>query len=342
MAKICYNIHTSELKMSLPEQKTGVARFYILGETAENMQNKAKKHTLKISLLTPAILLGFLTFLPFTTGALAASMSPDGIIALVNSSRKEAGLNPVVENSLLNEAAAAKAKDMLKNDYFAHTSPEGRSPWYWFKKAGYSYKYAGENLAINYTSAKEQHTAWMKSTTHRANILNAKYQEIGIAVVEGKIEGESALVTVELFGTKMIAAADKTSPVALPREETLVIPSEVKGSEGENLAIPVPPSPQPLNNFISAEKTNPFLIRDMLVERNMIVGVTFFLILSIMSAPLVLLFRTASLLREAFAGNKDESREDKADESLISVALYLAINEFLKSKNMRIHDIRGQ
>ena len=96
-------------------------------------------------------------------------------------------------------AAEAKAEDMLKNDYFAHTSPEGRTPWHWLKKAGYSYKYAGENLATNYTDAKDQEKAWMKSKTHRENILNKNYREAGIAIVDGKIDGQSSLVTVVFF-----------------------------------------------------------------------------------------------------------------------------------------------
>lgn len=102
----------------------------------------------------------------------ASGISRSEVISLVNKSRAKEGLSMLKENSQLSEAAKAKADDMIKNDYFAHTSPSGKDPWYWLKKIGYKYKLAGENLAINYDSAKEQHEAWMKSPSHKKNIMN--------------------------------------------------------------------------------------------------------------------------------------------------------------------------
>lgn len=125
------------------------------------------------------------------------------VIDLVNQSRLEAGLSILTENQRLTQAAQDKANDMIANDYFAHTSPQGVTPWFWLKKEGYMPKSAGENLAINFTTAKSQHAGWMASITHRENILSPKYQEIGVAVVEGSINGEKTIVTVQLFGTSM-------------------------------------------------------------------------------------------------------------------------------------------
>ena len=96
---------------------------------------------------------------------------------------------------------------MIKNDYFAHTSPAGINPWFWYEKDGYDYKYAGENLAINFLKAEDQHKAWMASPTHRKNILNDKYQEIGVAVDAGKINGQMAIIAVQEFGARDGAAA---------------------------------------------------------------------------------------------------------------------------------------
>src|SRR5665647_2242235 len=129
--------------------------------------------------------------------AFAGGISSGEVITLANESRAIAGLSILTENKDLSLAATEKANDMINNDYFAHTSPTGVDPWHWFKNAGYNYKYAGENLAVNYTNAKDQDTAWMNSTTHRANILNPQYQDIGVAVVAGKIGGKETLVTVE-------------------------------------------------------------------------------------------------------------------------------------------------
>lgn len=89
---------------------------------------------------------------------------------------------------------------MLRNNYFSHTSPIGLDPWHWFEKNNYTYKYAGENLAINYTSAEEEHQAWMESPTHKKNILSPNFSEIGIATATGNINGKKSLITVQEFG----------------------------------------------------------------------------------------------------------------------------------------------
>lgn len=153
--------------------------------------------------------------------AFASEITSQNIIELVNKSRIKEGLKALVENGKLSSAARDKADDMLKKDYFSHTSPSGVTPWYWLKKNEYNYKYAGENLAINFESAEKQHEAWMKSQTHRDNILNANYQEIGIAVFEGKVNGSKALITVEFFGTvfKGMVSAEKNEnpPIAVEK-----------------------------------------------------------------------------------------------------------------------------
>ncbi len=161
----------------------------------------------------------------------ASSVTSGALLRLANESRKQAGLQELKQSDQLKQAAEAKAKDMFKNDYFAHTSPKGLTPWHWIKQAGYQYSFAGENLAINYESAESQHKAWMKSTTHRANILSDKYQEVGVAVVAGKIDGKEALVTVQVFASpKVIPVATKPKEY-LPTTEALV--ADVKGVEAE-------------------------------------------------------------------------------------------------------------
>lgn len=172
-------------------------------------------------------IVGIASSFTFVLTAVASGLNPTDIIALANASRTKAGLATLSENATLATAAKNKANDMIKNDYFAHTSPKGVEPWYWIKDAGYQYKAAGENLAINYTDATEQHEAWMKSETHRANILNARYQEIGVAVVHGKIAGKESTVTVEYFGSPLVAAADTLAPTPAP-----VVPAPaIKGVE---------------------------------------------------------------------------------------------------------------
>lgn len=190
--------------------------------------NKNKRHP--VATFIALGIIGVLSSCTFVLTALASGIVPSEVIALANSARTKASLAPFSANAQLTEAAQSKANDMIKNDYFAHTSPSGVEPWHWIKQAGYQYKAAGENLAINYTDTREQHEAWMKSETHRANILSTRYQEIGVAVVKGKIDGKESIVTVEMFGTPLVAVADQLTPAP-----PVIVPApvEIKGVEME-------------------------------------------------------------------------------------------------------------
>lgn len=131
----------------------------------------------------------------------ASEINPENVIRLVNEARVQAGLKELEESEKLGEVATAKVNDMVKNKYFAHTSPKGLTPWHWFELAGYDYKYAGENLAINFTTAEAEQVAWMNSPTHKKNILNENYQEIGVAVATGEVNGTMGIIAVQEFGT---------------------------------------------------------------------------------------------------------------------------------------------
>lgn len=137
--------------------------------------------------------------------SLFAEVSAQRILELTNDLRRQYGLPPLKENPLLKEAAQKKALDMIQNKYFAHYSPAGISPWYFIEKSGYNYHYAGENLAMNFLDSEEVVRAWINSPTHRDNLLNQKYEEIGIAVVSGDITGDniSKIVVVQMFGSQM-------------------------------------------------------------------------------------------------------------------------------------------
>lgn len=132
----------------------------------------------------------------------ASQISPAEVIKLSNDKRLEAGLSPLSENPLLVEAARQKGLDMLEKDYWAHVSPDGVEPWYFFQSVGYDYRYAGENLARDFSSPGSAVEAWMASPTHRDNLLSDKYNEIGVAVVEGDLNGVETTLVVQLFGTQ--------------------------------------------------------------------------------------------------------------------------------------------
>lgn len=89
---------------------------------------------------------------------------------------------------------------MALKGYFAHTSPEGKAPWYWFKQVGYKYEYAGENLAVDFTDSQDVDKAWMNSPTHRANILKNSYTEMGTGIATGTYEGSPTIFVAQEFG----------------------------------------------------------------------------------------------------------------------------------------------
>jgi hypothetical protein len=118
---------------------------------------------------------------------------------LVNQEREVMGLNSLVKSEKLDRAAYLKAENMIQNNYFNHVSPTGLTPWFWFSQVGYDYKYAGENLAIGFFDSKDVFQAWLSSPSHKSNLLNPNYNEIGTAVLPGYGEN-NAIVVVQLFG----------------------------------------------------------------------------------------------------------------------------------------------
>lgn len=181
--------------------------------------------------------------------SLFAEVSAQKILELTNDLRKQYGLPPLNENPLLKEAAKEKALDMIRNKYFAHYSPTGISPWYFIEKNGYDYRYAGENLAMNFIDSEEVVRAWVNSPTHRDNLLNQKYEEIGIAVLSGDITGDniSKIVVVQMFGSQIkksptltkVAQAEETvkttTTTKLITPTTKIPPKEIAQVEGEKI-----------------------------------------------------------------------------------------------------------
>lgn len=143
-------------------------------------------------------------------------ISTEQLLSSTNKERTRDGLEPLQVNNRLTLAATKKARDMLAHDYWAHTSPAGVSPWEWIKDARYSYSYAGENLAKNFSTAGSVVDAWMHSADHRENILNTHYRDIGFGVVEGKLDGQPTTLVVAMYGApKAAASLVSTEPTVL-------------------------------------------------------------------------------------------------------------------------------
>lgn len=119
---------------------------------------------------------------------------------LTNTARIAEGLAPLKWNAKLYSAAAFKADDMFSNQYFNHISPAGITPWKFIEDSGYQYRSAGENLAIDFNELELAVDAWLKSPSHRRNILDPNFTDLAIKVQEGTMEGRKTTVIIQMFG----------------------------------------------------------------------------------------------------------------------------------------------
>lgn len=172
---------------------------------------------ISVSLMTVLVIVTFIganlhAVLWQSSSWLVSTVLPAVVVELTNEQRADLQEAPLRRNATLDAAAKLKAEHMAKNQYFAHYSPDGVSPWYWFNEAGYVFAHAGENLAIHFTDSSEVVEAWMDSPTHRANIVNQNYTEIGVGTAKGTYEGYDTVYVVQLFGTPAVPPAPKPVP----------------------------------------------------------------------------------------------------------------------------------
>lgn len=136
--------------------------------------------------------------LPNVLGTVTFSASE--IVSFTNAKRAESDLAELVENPKLAAAAHAKARDMFEVDYWAHNSPKGKTPWTFITIQDYKYVFAGENLARDFSDASSVVNAWMNSPSHKSNLLDKNFKEIGVAVESGKLGGREGILVVQMFG----------------------------------------------------------------------------------------------------------------------------------------------
>jgi len=172
--------------------------------------------------------------MPYTfTMQQSAAVVVASLVKLANGDRADEGLSALTVSPRLTAVAQAKADDMAARGYFAHTSPDGKDPWYWFAQEKYAFQYAGENLAVDFSDSIDVEKAWMNSPMHRKNILDPHYTEIGIATAVGEYEGHRTVFVVQVFGMP----ASKPQPVVaetVPNDpEVLAVAETAPAAEGE-------------------------------------------------------------------------------------------------------------
>jgi len=112
----------------------------------------------------------------------------DQMLILINKDRKRAGLKSLEKDLEMRVVARLHSKDMFQRGYFSHYSLENKNPFDRMKALKIEYRTAGENLALAQT-VEIAHSGLMKSKGHRENILNAKFNRVGIGIMDGGIYG---------------------------------------------------------------------------------------------------------------------------------------------------------
>ena len=121
----------------------------------------------------------------------------DEVVALVNKERVKAGLNELTLHYELRLAAQVRAEECVT--VFSHTRPNGTSFKTAITEAGAPSSYNGENVALGYTSAQHVVSGWMSSPGHRENILNPRFNMIGVGLVKNKGNGYGGYSWCQLF-----------------------------------------------------------------------------------------------------------------------------------------------
>jgi len=265
-----------EEKREIKELKTGKENFkkycgdscflffdYFIPSNKNNHKPKIlRPHSLAIITATAVavkvVVVAYL-FLIYPNQAMMSDIIVKLVFELTNQSREESGLNTLVLNSVLSASAQDKANDMLSNNYFAHHSPEGVKPWDWINREDYPYIFVGENLAMNFIAADSVHKALMNSPSHKKNILNERYTDIGLAMLNGDIDGKNTNILVELFattGSKVTAASasDKKTNVTTSVAKAELVPQKpIVENVSDNTESKVDIKPVQ-NNEVSEEK----------------------------------------------------------------------------------------
>ncbi len=157
-------------------------------------------------LLAVALLVSATTF-----AADSNEITVANVLRVMNERRAHSSLKPLSADDRLMRAANDRMRHMEEESYWAHSSPDGLSPFSWVTLRSYEFLSVGENLACGFDTAAVLVEAWMESPGHRANILSNDYEDCGIAIIEGSTKGPASGKSI------VVMFAKKKSPIQRAR-----------------------------------------------------------------------------------------------------------------------------
>lgn len=174
-----------------------------------------------------------------------SSISITSLYNATNSDRQSSKLSSLQLNSKLDTAAQEKANDMAMRNYWSPLSPSGQTPWQIIQSTGYQFQSAGENLAYGFSSAQSLLTAWLSSPSHRENILNGNYNDVGFGVADSpdfQNQGPQIIVVALYASTNAPTAASlsaskssqafTSASISLPNSQAVVKTDSILSNNG--------------------------------------------------------------------------------------------------------------
>ena len=217
-------VTNAKQKMKQPIHKTlrHHAKHLLVPHKGNDYQPHLVRWTGLVGVVVTALIIQF-SYGFISTGKLEvlgrkSNVSVSELLEFTNRERASNNLEPLTLSDQLNRAALLKSQDMFVNNYWAHDSPNGVTPWKWLADVDYSYDVAGENLAKNFPDASSTISAWMASPTHRANLLGDKYTQVGFTVTDGILEGKNTTLIVAYYGLPVSVAVSAATDVK-PQEQ---------------------------------------------------------------------------------------------------------------------------
>lgn len=142
-----------------------------------------------------------------------SKLTSSSLLAATNKLRLANHQRPLAQNAQLTAVATTKASDMVKQNYLGLFSPGGQPTWSLATNGGYAYQKLGENLAYGFTSADQAISAWSTNPSHRANLLDPSYSQIGLATqtTANFMDKGPQTVIVALYGAPVGATTTRTN-----------------------------------------------------------------------------------------------------------------------------------
>lgn len=173
----------------------------------EHIEEAVGKTLVFVIVLAGLFIMGFIVLIIYgitAKPAHAATIRGYEVYNAINAFRAEKYLPPLHPSKELVSAAQIKANNMARQGWMSHTSPQGVMVWDSITDAGYKYSALGENLAQGFDSVTSTVEAWVRSSSHRKNILDPEFKDTGIGIAIGDYKGHKHVVfIVQLFGLRL-------------------------------------------------------------------------------------------------------------------------------------------